>query len=164
MIVDFYKGLIPNSDGRTIEDIWNFTRDEREDVHDYIQWLFPNVEPSRFNPDAPLLTEEDIKAFKADPDLLDRVEFSLEIMEVFYYLDGIADYPNLPSEGQLWWITKNNHNYMRITRILNCLNVLGMKDALERFWRELVKIYSEFPNVIGTTTMDYWFEAIQPKE
>lgn len=37
------------------EDIVVFTDDEVEAYHDFIQWIFPTSQPSRFNGDAPTL-------------------------------------------------------------------------------------------------------------
>ena len=66
-LIAFYRGLAPDSEGRTLADLWAFSDREMEDIHDFIQWMFPLREPSRFNPDAPLLTAADIAAFQADP-------------------------------------------------------------------------------------------------
>ncbi|GHT51607.1 hypothetical protein FACS1894102_7520 [Spirochaetia bacterium] len=40
-IIDFYKGQAPDAKGRMLCDIhkWNYSK--LEDVHTYIQWLFP---------------------------------------------------------------------------------------------------------------------------
>ena len=59
-LIEFYRGIAPDSEGRTLADLWAFSDDEMEEVHDFIQWMFPLREPSRFNPDAPLLTDEDV--------------------------------------------------------------------------------------------------------
>jgi hypothetical protein len=40
-IVDFYKGKIPDSEGRMIYDIYKYDYSELEGIHNYIQWLFP---------------------------------------------------------------------------------------------------------------------------
>jgi hypothetical protein len=66
-LLDFYRGLETDTQGRLLEDILAWPDDDLEAVHDFIQWLFPLPEPSQFNPDAPLLTEIDIAAFKSDP-------------------------------------------------------------------------------------------------
>ena len=63
-VVDFYLGTRPDTEGRFLKDLWSWSDRDLEEVHDFIQWLFPLPEPSQFNPDAPLLTAEDIAAFK----------------------------------------------------------------------------------------------------
>jgi hypothetical protein len=52
-LTDFYRGAGSDSEGRSLADLWNLSDDEMEDIHDFIQWMFPLREPSRFNPDAP---------------------------------------------------------------------------------------------------------------
>lgn len=60
----FYLGKEADSQGRTIEEIWEWDHEDLEDTHDYIQWLFPLQERSAFNPDAPVLTPEAIHALE----------------------------------------------------------------------------------------------------
>ena len=38
--------------------------------------MFPLREPSRFNPDAPLVTDADVEAFRADPAILEALRRS----------------------------------------------------------------------------------------
>ena len=66
-LVRFYRGDAPDARGRTLDDILAWDDEQLEAVHDYIQWLFPLDEPSRFNPDAPLLTPADRVAFLQPP-------------------------------------------------------------------------------------------------
>jgi hypothetical protein len=54
-------------------------------VHDYIQWLFPLDEPSRFNADAPLLTPADRLAFRHET-LAANLRRALDRMLAFYGL------------------------------------------------------------------------------
>jgi len=82
-LVDFYRGLGTDIEGRLLEDILAWNDDELEEVHDFIQWLFPLPEPSQYNPDAPLLTKEDIAAFKSDPVLQANLMRSFERILAF---------------------------------------------------------------------------------
>ena len=85
-LLAFYRGAGPDAAGRTIDEIWAFDHRQLEMVHDFIQWLFPLPEPSRFNPDAPLLTAADMAAFRAAPALRARALRSLDLMLAFYGL------------------------------------------------------------------------------
>ena len=82
-LLDFYRGQATDAEGRLLKEIWTWDDDDLEAVHDFIQWLFPLPEPSQFNPDAPLLTEEDIDAFKNDPILRANVMKSFERILAF---------------------------------------------------------------------------------
>jgi hypothetical protein len=55
LLLDFYRGLGTDTEGRLLTDILAWPDAEFEEVHDFIQWRFP--EPSQYNPDAPLLTK-----------------------------------------------------------------------------------------------------------
>ena len=66
-LTEFYRGQPPDNRGRTLADLWAFSDDRMEAVHDFIQWMFPLREPSQFNPEAPLLTDADVAEFRADP-------------------------------------------------------------------------------------------------
>ena len=68
-LVKFHAGVGTDDQGRTRNQILAFGDRQLEEVHDYIQWLFPLPEPSRFNPDAPLLTPEDVMRFRREPKL-----------------------------------------------------------------------------------------------
>src|ERR1022692_1897101 len=82
-LVDFYRGVKTDIEGRHLNDILDWPDDDLEAVHDFIQWLFPLPEPSGFNPDAPLLTEADIAAFKSDPVLQANLMKSFERILTF---------------------------------------------------------------------------------
>src|SRR5690242_21526611 len=62
-LLGFYRGTSRDDRGRRIDEIWSFSHEQLEAVHDYIQWLFPLAERSAFNPGAPLLDEETIARF-----------------------------------------------------------------------------------------------------
>ena len=85
-LLRFYRLEGPDMHGRTLPEIWAWDAARLEDVHDYIQWLFPLPEPSAFNPRAPILTPETIAAFLADAQLRERLLRSLKLMLDFYGL------------------------------------------------------------------------------
>jgi hypothetical protein len=60
------------------------------------------------------------------------------------------------------WMTKNNHNFLRITRILTCLKLAKLDNYAELFFIELEDLCnSEFKEVIGSVTLGYWKNAIK---
>jgi hypothetical protein len=65
-LVDFYRGEASDDQRRRLEDLWAWGDEQWEDVHDFIQWLFPLPEASGFNFYAPMLTDEDIATFRGD--------------------------------------------------------------------------------------------------
>ena len=162
-IVGFYGGERPDDRGRHLATIQAWPDNRLEAVHDYIQWLFPLPERSAFNPDAPLLTEADIRAFQESAALRERLLASLRRMLAFYGLvlddaDGdpritpALDFPRQPHD----WLHAGNHNLLRFTRILRCLTLLGLPRHARALLACLERLQREHPDAIGPVTMRYW--------
>lgn len=169
MIVPFYVGEQPDVKGRMIQEIWAWDFEELECVHDYIQWLFPLPERSSFNTDAPIVDDQVIQAFHTNTDLQQNLLKSLSLMLRFYGLQGGEDkdgrFVVTKSEEYLArkqeWICIMDHNYLRITRILKCLMVLGLKSHAQAFYQCLEQIYREESRHIGGGTFQYWTNAVK---
>jgi len=167
-IILFYKGQLPNA-ARKIEDIWKYNDDELEGYHTYIQWLFPLTEPSGINFAAPILDAEVISQFRKSSELQDRLMKSFKLMLKFYGFEinesGInikivksGDFSNKKNN----WISHRNHNYLRITRILTCLRLLGLEKYSNAFFTCLEQVYAEESYEIGEVTIDYWKKSQIP--
>ena len=158
-ILDFYRGTGRDSGGRTIEEVWTLGARELETRHDFIQWLFPLRERSRYNPDAPVLTDKDEAAFRDDPGLRVRLLRSLDLMLAFYGLerrDGqiVPRGPQALEEAH--WLAPGDHNHLRLSRIVQSLALLG-EEAWARALRErLVAIAREQPGRVAPLTASIW--------
>ncbi len=164
-LLNFYRGTHPDTQGRTLTQLFASDDNQLEAVHNYIQWLFPNASPSRPNPIAPLLNDEVIQAFAAEPALRNNLHTSFLRMLQFYGLQldettmQITRAPNA-AVRQAVWLTPSNHNYLRITRMLECLYALGFHQDAQAFYRILNDIaQNEGRNAIGATTQQYWRNA-----
>jgi hypothetical protein len=163
-LVDFYRGEATDSEGRSLGELWGWNDDELEAVHDFIQWMFPLPEPSRFNPDAPLLTSDDAATFRGDALLQARLRKSFERILMFLGLSRAAD--GSVAEGanftdrvpEVWQYP--NHNWLRITRIIRCLCLLGLKQEAEALFTRLEDIYSARKCPITGDTFRYWTDAL----
>jgi Opioid growth factor receptor (OGFr) conserved region len=163
-LLNFYRSTGTDAEGRRLEEIWSWNDGELEAVHDFIQWLFPLPEPSRFNPDAPLLTERDIAAFRADEPLRANLRRSFERILTFLGLalspDGkVVEGPNFARRAPDVW-AYSNHNWLRVTRILRSLRLLGQEDGAQALYERLAEFHrgQRFP--IGADTFRYWTEAV----
>jgi hypothetical protein len=121
-------------------------------THDVVQWLFPLKEPSKFNPTAPVLTDKQIEAFHADARLRGNLLKSFtRFMQVFglSYVDGEI---RQAGHKDIW--LSLNHNWLRFTRILKSLTILGLPDEAMAFYRYLEKKLGNVPS------MSYWRKAV----
>jgi hypothetical protein len=168
-IIEFYSGTELDHRGRYLQEIQRWPDDQLENVHDYIQWLFPLPERSGFSVSAPVLNPESIQEFRTRPDLQNNLRVSFLRMMNFYGLEvhsgadiRVTRAPNFATKATKW-LSQGNHNHLRITRILRCLVVLGLQPEARAFWDCLAEIYENEQNkslpAISDETMAYWRKA-----
>jgi hypothetical protein len=137
---------------------------ELERVHDYIQWLFPLPEPSGANPGAPTLTPEAIETFRTDDALRQELIASYAVMLAFYGLrlaHGTSRVERTPDTDQRLadWLRPGNHNFLRLTRIMRSLTILGLPEYARSLLGQLEQLYNEHPQIVGELTIGYWRRA-----
>jgi hypothetical protein len=160
-LLEFYRGTGLDTEGRTLTQIWGFSDEEMEARHDFIQWLFPLREPSRFNPNAPLLSTEDVSAFHAEPALRAHLLHSLDRFLDFLGLvrrdDLFGAGPRFSEKRALW--TVSNHNWLRISRVLHCLRIAGLEDHARHLFACLAELDRSGQARIAHDTLGYWRHA-----
>lgn len=159
--------------GRTLSQILQKSDRWLEETHDYIQWLFPLDVESQFNPHAPLITDDVCAAF-TNPASADRrtlqQNFGLAIrrMLAFYgysFSPGFADV----SPTSEWtdkaenWLTDGNHNFMRMTRMLRSMTLLGRRELAHSFHKCLVAAARVHPTIITGRVLGFWEAAVEDK-
>jgi len=103
-------------------------------------------------------------AFRDDEELILAIRKSFDLMLDFYGFriasedDGNISIKPAPhfSERARQWLTPNNHNFLRITRIMKSLSLLGLQREAAAFWKCLDDVYEKEPEVIGPVTKRYW--------
>jgi hypothetical protein len=166
-IVAFYRGHRPDTRGRHLPSILAWPHRELENVHDYIQWLFPTTEPSGVNGNAPLLSDDVIATFKTDDHLRHALVRSLDVMLSFLGLhrgtvNGVTRIIRAPNweERRQVWLRPGNHNHLRITRMLSSLRALGCEAEAQALMDCLSDIHAnEGRNRITWDTWEYWLTA-----
>jgi hypothetical protein len=164
-LLRFYRGAGADHRGRSLAAIRTFDTGRLEGTHDFIQWLFPLPEPSGANAHAPILSPEDIAAFAAEPALREELLRSLDVMLAFYGLareapgaaTAIARGPRYASRSGEW--LNRPHNFLRISRILRCLALLGCKPEARALLACLEEVVRENGWAVGSDTLDYWRRA-----
>jgi hypothetical protein len=166
-LLRFYRLEGGDARGRLLSEIWTWDAARLERVHDYIQWLFPLPQPSAFNPDAPILTADAVRAFRGDDPLRHRLLRSLTTMLAFYGLVLSTDAAGRPHVGAAadfaakatGWLHAGNHNHLRLTRILTSLRLLGLEAHSEALYLRLAAIAGDHPHAVSATTLAYWERA-----
>lgn len=149
-LIEFYLGHARDVAGRHIGYVMNFRDHELESCHDYIQWVFPLPEPSRFNPWAPLLTEDDINCFRIYSSTRGAMKAMLARMERFYLTND-------------HWLKTKDHNFLRLTRIFRSLRLcLGDEgDALANNLFDAIHIqWGDRLTSVAGNSVDFWENAL----
>jgi len=154
-IIDFYLYDGCTDTGHRLEQIWCWPNSKLEGIHDYIQWVFPTNEQSNFNPEAPVLDMTDLNAFQAIPYLKARLRRSFEVFLKFLGLkieEGVVA-PGDDFEERQQLFKTANHNWLRITRVIRSLRLLGMEVESQDFYRFLKT------QPVSVDTMKFWEAA-----
>lgn len=150
-LIDFYRDGFPNSSGDTLQSIIEWDDDSWESCHHFIQWVFPLDEPSQYNPNAPLLTEEDIEEFKNSEVIKSNIGKVLNRAKWFLgFYDDVRPH----------WFEVGDHNMLRITRILRFLNLIGNSFEMMKIYSWLTRLDSAYPYIVSDETIDYWMKAV----
>ena len=164
-LIDFYCGSGTDHRGRRFDELLRLDDVQLERLHDYIQWLFPTVTASGFNPEAPTLDATTATRLRSDPVAQQRLRAAFVRMLAFYGLELDDIDPSDPDIGlaphfearSRTWLTAGNHNYRRLTRILECLGALGQRTYARALYRCLEHLYrTEFGGAIGDRTVSFW--------
>lgn len=156
----------------TIERFIDFSYDQLENSHSYIQYAFPTKEPSIYNSNAPVLTDKEIEWIRSDAGTQARSNLeSMFLRMVNFY--GFTYFLSPESislqrsdffeERSKVWLTPGNHNYKRLTRILKSLMLCGLEDDARELYKELENVYADYKDIIGTESFEYWKNAVDTK-
>ena len=149
-LAHFLRGTGQDSQGRLHADLLNFSDEELEEVHDYIQWLFPLREKSMAVPDSPVLeSDEMVQLLRSDTEVRGHMLQALERMKRFY---GDNDH----------WLEQGDHNHLRITRILKSACLLGLREEAIAFHNFILqRVESAQP--VTRESLAYWQNSISEK-
>jgi len=167
-ILAFYEGVATDDRGRSHAEILRLGDDRLEDVHDFIQWLFPLPERSGAQPSAPVLDEAAIAEFRERGELRAALRRSLSRMLEFYGFtwngERIVRSPAFAQRSDNW-LRAGNHNHLRLTRMLRSLHLLGEPQAAQALFDALSEIFVDERRSgrgrISQRTFDFWRDALR---
>lgn len=164
-LVNFYCKNGTDAAGRTFNDIINFSDKELEQVHDYVQWLFPTLSVSSCNPDAPILDAATINYLKKSPQFNLRFHAALRKMFRFwgfvnttsFGMDGIEIHTQTSFQP---WMTTGNHNFLRFSRLLESSRLLGWPNTSKSFFESLIQLASRMDQkIVNSKNVFFWYIA-----
>lgn len=157
-LINFYIFGKQNSHGDTLEQMWKYNDEMLEMKHNYIQWMFPTTRRSMFNWGAPVLAKEDIASLKSNDLMIKNLRKSLSVILRFYGFEVKGNYIFKMDDFELKskrWISSKNHNYRRLSRILECLTIFELYKLKTELQNVLLEVASANPG-IDRTTVSIW--------
>lgn len=162
-VVGFYLEESTGPYGLGINAILHFDDALLEQGHNYIQWLFPLPDKSERVQNAPVLDDFQIKQFQDTPAIKAKMEESLSVMLAFYGL-RLNDDATITIESKdkvEAWVTPRNHNFLRITRIIRSLRIVGLDGLARAVMNAALEVADLFPDIISETTRQFWTQAYE---
>lgn len=172
-LLPFLRGTGVDASGRSLDDILCWTFDKLESVHDYIQWLFPTDESSRWNAGAPLLTRRLQQVVREDPVARANIRkcfckfllfLGLEVLQKDNDCSGgpnivVQKAPHFESRVSTCWKSSfmrmgGNHNWLRISRVLHCLRLVGLDQEAAALHACLEMLYAQ--GLPCGSAIDHW--------
>jgi Opioid growth factor receptor (OGFr) conserved region len=145
-VVAFLEGAGRDAAGRSVYEVLAFGLGPLEARHDFIQWLFPLPTPSRALPDAPVLSASEIESLRVSHIAQTNLAAAAATMGRFY---TVTDH----------WLQPDNHNHLRITRIIKSLRLLVGDAAADGFRRQILSRVEATHAPIGSATREFWNAA-----
>ena len=145
-IVGFLEGGTPDHRGRILAMLLQQTDQQAERTHDYIQWLFPLDEPSRSINGVPVLTELEIDEIRQSS--LAQINLAKSARWFVGFL-----------ERNDHWISKYNHNHLRITRVIKSLRLLASDEAADEFRDKVLALAGDNLNLVDQKARGFWRSA-----
>lgn len=166
-LIRFYKAGLKTDNNFTLSFLLEEANDTWLEVtHFWVQWAFPLKEPSGFTPTAPILDEETIAQFQGDAELqanlLKMFHRALRFFGLTLQEGTIVESENF-AQRSIRWNRNDDHNHLRLTRILKCLKLLQAPSApswSEALFRCLKGIQEKY-NKISPADFAYW-QAVYP--
>lgn len=156
-VLQFLRGEdVPNC-CHSLESIVNYTDEEMEQYHDFIQWIYPTLEQSQAHPDAPIIDTS--FADKLHKDACALAGYCKGCKRYLQYMGleckSEGEIIQIPNAQPFWKLP--SHNYLRITRALNSLDQTKHSKCNKALYSRMMQILDADPtNYVGRTTLGYW--------
>lgn len=143
--IDSVKGVF------TLQEILDKNDDWWESEHSFIQWVYPTDEPSKFNPNAPIITKEFVELVHNSVALKTNISIFSRFRNYVYDTRCL--------EKPL------NHNHLRFSRVLRFISLVA-KEEDKDFSLIVLKKYTTDFNLLREdllTSFKYWIDSCQAR-
>ncbi len=144
--MDFLKGGGTDGAGRNVFEVVAMTDQQIETTHDFIQWLFPLTEPSGANRRAPVLTDADVAAIHDSGLAQISLAAGTDRMAAFY-------------QSNDHWLVAQDHNHLRITRIIKSLRLLRGPGEAGDFRHLILRLDERAGRPVSMGSRQHWENA-----
>lgn len=170
--IHFHLGLAPDARGRFRSDYLRFSVDDWHACHDAVQWAFPTRTQSKYIPYAPTVPEDfvlgDYPAVQQS--ILELLQAFLKALNIYMgpANDGIHftkfQYVPSPIVRVPIWMIPNDHNHLRLTRIIECLDIFDLQSFKNDFAEFLVfDLAIKYPKAFSGSTVAFWVATWENK-
>lgn len=147
---DFLMGTAKDGKLRYYDEFFRYTDRQLERYHDYIQYMFPTDRKSKYEL-APTVSVQDARCWGQEEPIVRNMRKAYKRMKQFY------------SDSERW-ITPNNHNYRRISRMLRSMRMFSLNNEADDFFSFVSDIYEKNESIIGSKTYEYWIKNNENNE
>lgn len=166
--IAFLLGHEPDANGLTVNQYLHFHGVDWEQQHDVIQMAFPTKTQSKFHPEQPFLPAE-FDMFDLEEDEQQRLKATISLLLHSYLksleVEFLINHDNVsitmkPLGVAPYWANSRDHNTLRLSRILECLDIFEMRNIQKALFEFLVyDIGVTYYNDINAKTVAYWVAA-----
>jgi hypothetical protein len=146
-IIKYFDGTGTDDKGRTLNATLAWSDQKLESTHDYIQWWFPLDRRSSYNASAPIVDHETALEFVA------CMKCKTNLLKAYnrFHRFIMNDLPN-----RFYTL---NHNWLRITRVITSLRLLGLHEQSGHFYNDVINLYKTHETMIDHNTLLHWADA-----
>ena len=130
---------------RTLEQIQRYSDIQIEQIHDFIQIVFPKNRPSISNPHTHYL---------ADNTTIERIQTNKSIKR--NVIESSQWFLSFLKRNESWK-SQYNHNHLRITRIIGCLRLIVSDEEANKFYKSILELSGH--GKINKITLEFWQNA-----
>lgn len=157
ILLRFFRGENNPSFPHRLEDIVVYTDEQMEDYHDFIQWIFPTIYPSRYSR-APIIDESFAKHLHADHTACKNYCRTCQRYLNYMNFDCEGDGKIVDSTRNIPFYRLPYHNFLRITRMLDSLNQTAHNACSKAIYEKMFEVMhnSRQQYIVNEDTLNYW--------